>query len=467
MCAKKKEDYTDYSAYTEGLNLPYSLEAEQAVLGSILIEPNTINEVADKLKAEHFYLPEHQAIYRVMIAKMMNSEIIDFVTVLEALKSDGFFSREEGKTYLLKLAQSVPSIGNVERYAVMVREKADVRHLIGAARFILKEAMDASVDFEVLLDDAEQRVYDIRQGRFEGGLTPIADTIASNYEKYNIMSNPEERAALVGIPTGMESLDQITTGLNRSDLIVIGARPGVGKSTFVLNVARNVAVEQHRTVAVFNLEMSKEQMVNRMLSSEARVSGKKLRVGNLTPAEWNRIAVAASVLSSAPIYLDDTPSITAQDMKARLRRIPNLGAVFIDYLQLMRSSIKTDNRVQEVSEITRSLKILAKELNVPIVVCAQLTRASEKQRRPSLTDLRESGSIEQDADQVLFLYRDEMHLEQAKDPTQVEIGTGEIIVGKHRHGELGTVKMNFSGEFTKFTDRTEEQRAEDAAHARG
>ena len=464
MCAKKNNDV--YPAYTEGLNLPYSLEAERAVLGSILIESKTINEVADKLKAEHFYLPEHQAIYRVMIAKMMNNEVIDIVTVLDALKSDGFFSGEEGKGYLLKLAQSVPSIGNVGRYATIVREQADIRRLIGAARSILDDAMDGSEDFNVLLDSAEQRVYDIRQGRYEGGLTPIADTIASNYEKYNSMSNPEERALLVGIPTGLETLDRITTGLNRSDLIVVGARPGVGKSTFLLNVARNVAVEQHRTVAVFNLEMSKEQMVNRMLSSEARVSGKQLRIGNLTPAEWNRIAAAASVLSSAPIYLDDTPGVTAQEMKARLRRIPNLGAVFIDYLQLMHSAVRIDNRVQEVSEITRSLKILAKELNVPIVVCAQLTRASEKQRRPSLVDLRESGSIEQDADQVLFLYREEMHIDQMDDPSTVEIGTGEIIVGKNRHGELGSVKMNFSGEFTKFSDRTPEQQAEDAAHDR-
>ena len=464
MCAKKNSDV--YPAYAEGLNLPCNLEAEQAVLGSILIDSKTINEVADKLKTEHFYLPEHQAIYRVMIAKMMNNEVIDIVTVLDSLKSDGFFSGEEGKGYLLKLAQMVPSIGNVSRYATIVREKADIRRLIGAARSILDDAMDGSEDFNVLLDSAEQRVYDIRQGRYEGGLTPIADTIASNYEKYSSMASPEERAMFIGIPTGLETLDRITTGLNRSDLIVVGARPGVGKSTFLLNVARNVAVDQHRTVAVFNLEMSKEQMVNRMLSSEARVSGKQLRIGNLTPPEWNRIAAAASVLSSAPIYLDDTPGVTAQEMKARLRRIPNLGAVFIDYLQLMHSAMRIDNRVQEVSEITRSLKLLAKELDVPIVVCAQLTRASEKQRRPSLVDLRESGSIEQDADQVLFLYREELHIDQVDDPTQVEIGTGEIIVGKNRHGELGSVKMNFSGEFTKFTDRTPEQQAEDAAHDR-
>ena len=223
----------------------------------------------------------------------------------------------------------------------------------------------------------------------------------------------------------------------------------------MLNVARNVAVEQHRTVAVFNLEMSKEQMVNRLLSSEARVSGKKLRIGMLDPAEWNRLALAASVLSAAPIYLDDTPSITAQEMKARLRRIPNLGAVFIDYLQLMHSAVRTENRVQEVSEITRSLKILAKELNVPIVVCAQLTRASERARRPSLVDLRESGSIEQDADIVMGLYREGYYSDECENPNQTE-----IIVLKNRHGETGTDFLAWVGEYTSFRDL-------DTRHAEG
>ena len=452
----------DVQTYSEGLNLPYSLEAEQAVLGSILIDAPALNEVADKLKAEYFYLPEHQAIFRVMVQKMMANELIDYVTVLESLKSEGFFSGEEGKTYLLKLAQIVPAVSNIGRYADIVREKYDVRKLIEASRKTLDEAMDPSADFSILLDSAEQRVYDIRQGRYEGGLTPIADTIVTNYEMYNSMSNPEERAQYVGIPSGMPDLDNITTGLNRSDLIIIGARPGVGKSAFVLNLARNVAVDQKRTVALFNLEMSKEQLVNRLLSAEAKVSGKRLRVGNLVPAEWNRIAAAASILSDAPIYLDDTPNITAQEMKARLRRIPNVGLVIIDYLQLMHSAIHTENRVQEVSEVTRSLKILAKEMNVPIVVCAQLTRASERARRPSLPDLRESGSIEQDADQVMFLYREEMAAIQQEDPSQVKYGTAEVIVAKNRHGELGTVEMNFDGEFTQFSSRSPEQEAQNA-----
>lgn len=437
----------------DGLNLPYSLEAEQAVLGAVLIEPSCIDLVADKLMPEHFYLPEHQAVYRIMVGKMIANQTIDFVTVLEALKQSDFFTEKDGKTYLFKLTQMVPSVSNVEHYATIVREKYDVRQLISAAREILNDALDAGNDPSLLLDSAEQKIYDIRQDRYNGGLTPIAEVIAENYELYNNMQDPEHREQYVGIPTGISDLDAITTGLNRSDLIIVGARPGMGKTTFALNLARNVAMQQNRTVAFFNLEMSKEQMVNRLLSSEALVSGKKLRVGDLSPAEWSRIAVAASALCKAPIYLDDTPSITAQEMKARLRRLPDLGAVFIDYLQLMRSAKRTENRVQEVSEITRSLKIMAKELNVPIIVCAQLARAIEKQsnHRPALSDLRESGSIEQDADQVLFLYREEYYKDQQKDPSAVETGTSEVIVAKNRHGELGTVKLAFSGEFTQFT----------------
>ena len=262
-----------------------------------------------------------------------------------------------------------------------------------------------------------------------------------------------ERDQFVGIPTGISSLDEITTGLNRSDMIVVGARPGMGKTSFALNIARNVAVNQNRPVAFFNLEMSREQMVNRLLSSEARVSSKKLRVGNLTPDEWGRIAVASSVLCKAPIYLDDTASITVPEMKARLRRQKDVAFVVIDYLQLMKSPGRIDNRVQEVTEITRGIKIMAKELNIPVMVCAQLARTTEKQanHRPALADLRESGSIEQDADQVLFLYRDEYYKNEKEDPTAVETGTSEVIVSKNRHGELGTVKLAWLGEFTQFT----------------
>ena len=442
----------DNDLANDGLNLPYSLEAEQAVLGSILIDANSMNQVADFLRPEHFYLPEHQAVYRVMSVKMMESRTIDFVTVLESLKSEGFFAGEDGKAYLLKMAQMVPSVANITHYARIVKEKYAVRSLITVSREIIEDAMDPGIEAGVLMDSAEQKIYNIRQGRQQGGLVPIRDVLASNYEIFTKMASGE-RDQFVGIPTGISSLDEITTGLNRSDMIVVGARPGMGKTSFALNIARNVAVNQNRPVAFFNLEMSREQMVNRLLSSEARVSSKKLRVGNLTPDEWGRIAVASSVLCKAPIYLDDTASITVPEMKARLRRQKDVAFVVIDYLQLMKSPGRIDNRVQEVTEITRGIKIMAKELNIPVMVCAQLARTTEKQanHRPALADLRESGSIEQDADQVLFLYRDEYYKNEKEDPTAVETGTSEVIVSKNRHGELGTVKLAWLGEFTQFT----------------
>lgn len=439
----------------EGLGLPYSLEAEQSVLGAILVEPECIAQVADRLSPEEFYLPEHQAIYRVMLEKLINNQKIDFVTVLESLKDNGFFSGEDGKAYLLKLANTVPFLSNLPNYARIVREKSDARRLIKAAREITEEAMDPSNDASMLLDSAEQRIYDIRQGRQNGGLLSIKEVLASNFEMFKKLSS-EDRSQYVGIPTGISTLDEVTSGLNRSDLIIVGARPGMGKTSFALNIARNVAMLQKRTVAFFNLEMSREQMVNRLLSSEARVSSKKLRTGNLSPDEWGRISTAASELCQAPIFLDDTATITVPEMKARLLRLGNdLGFVVVDYLQLMHSARRIDNRVLEVSEITRSLKIMAKELNVPIMVCAQLSRGTEKQgsnHRPALADLRESGSIEQDADQVLFLYRSDYYKNEAADPTAPPApDTSEVIVAKNRHGELRTVPLAWAGEFTQFT----------------
>ncbi len=436
----------------DGLNLPYSLEAEQSVLGSVLMQPDSLNQVMDILNANHFYLPEHQAIFRVMVAKSLASQVIDIVTVLEELKADGFFSTQKGREYLFKLAQTVPSITNIRTYAKIVKEKADVRRLISISRELIDDAMDPATQPSELLDKAEQQIYDIRQERKSGSLRPIAEVINEAYDTFNKLTSPD-RDQYVGIPSGISSLDVLTTGLNRSDLIIVGARPGMGKTSFALNIARNVALQQKRTVIFFNLEMSCEQMVNRLLSSEAHVSGKKLRTGELSPDEWTRIGQAGATLCQAPMYLDDTASITVPEMMSRVRRIENPGLVIIDYLQLMHSAKKTDNRVQEVSEITRSLKIMAKELNVPVIVCAQLARTTEKQanHRPALADLRESGSIEQDADQVLFLYRDEYYKNEKSDPNEVEVGTSEVIVAKNRHGELGTVKLAWRGEFTQFT----------------
>jgi replicative DNA helicase len=325
--------------------------------------------------------------------------------------------------------------------------------LIKAAREITEEAMDPATEPDMLLDAAEQKIYNIRQDRGGGSLLHIREVLASNYEMFKKLTS-DERDQFVGIPTGISALDEVTSGLNRSDLIIVGARPGMGKTSFALNIARNVAMQQNKVVAFFNLEMSREQMVNRLLSSEARVSSQKLRTGNLSADEWGRISAASSSLCQAPIYLDDTASITVPEMKARLRRIKNLGFVVIDYLQLMHSARRTENRVQEVSEITRSLKIMAKELNVPIMVCAQLSRGTEKQggnHRPALADLRESGSIEQDADQVLFLYRSDYYKNENQDPNTAAPDTAEVIVAKNRHGELRTVPLAWAGQFTQFT----------------
>lgn len=445
MAEKERQQAAD------GLGLPYSLEAEQSVLGAVLVEPKSIDELADKLRVEEFYLPEHQAIYRAMLQKMMENKKIDFVTILEALKSDGYFSTEDGKAYLVKLANTVPFLANLPNYAAIVRQKYEARRLIQAAREITEEAMDPSAESSSLLDAAEERIYSIRQGRQTGGLVPIKEALASTFEVFK-RQNSADRAQYVGIPTGLSALDRITKGLNRSDLIIVGARPGMGKTSFALNIARNVAVLQKRTVAFFNLEMSREQMVLRLLSSEARVSSEKLREGILSNEEWGRISAASGVLCEAPIFLDDTASITVTEMKARLRRLPDLGLVVIDYLQLMHSSRRIDNRVQEVSEVTRSLKVMAKELDVPIIVCAQLSRNTERQsnRRPGLADLRESGSIEQDADQVLFLYRDDYY--SVNDPeAATNANMAEVIVAKNRHGTTDTVPMSWSGEFTQFT----------------
>ncbi|MBP5303544.1 MAG: replicative DNA helicase [Clostridia bacterium] len=458
----EKRRYSDkYDTNANGLNLPYSLEAEQAVLGSVLIEGSMLDAALKYLQPNMFYLPEHQAIYRVMVQMANDNQVIDFLTVLNALKSEDLFKEEDGKSYLMKLTQVVPSYGNIELYAKIVKEKYDIRRTIQVCRQVYDEGMSPEAKFQDLIDSAEQKIFDIREGRKESDLEHVGELVSKNIELYCSMSNPEEREQLEGIPTGMPELDGYIKGLNRDNLIIIGARPGVGKSSFILNLARNVAVERKRPVAVFNLEMSKEQMVTRLLSSEAKISGERLSTGNLNPAEWKRIMYAGSTLTQAPLYFDDTPSITVPEIKAKVRRVKGISAIFIDYLQLMHSAIRTENRVQEVSEITRSLKIMAKELHVPVIACAQLTRGSEKARRPSLPDLRESGSIEQDADQVLFLYRDEMRAELVDDPTTIEYGTAEIIVAKNRHGGLGKVVMGFEKEFTQFTSRSPEENRDD------
>ena len=431
--------------YTQ--QLPYSLEAEQSVLGAILIDPACITRVMEYIKPESFYRPQHQELFSVLTRMFVSSQTIDFITVLEMAKREGIFDTDEdAKIYLTQLAQLVPSTANVESYAKIVQEKSYIRSLILASQKVIDLSRDGSTDARTLLDMAEQSIFDIRQGRDASGLTRIDEIILQTYDRLQKLSG-EDKEKYMGLPTGFAALDSIITGLNRTDLILVAARPGMGKTAFGLNIAANVATKTGKQVAVFSLEMGKEQLVTRLLSSEALIQSGSLRTGNLKPDDWVKLAMSAQVLSQAPIYIDDTPGITVAEMKAKLRRFRDLGLVVIDYLQLMSTGKRSENRVQEVSEITRSLKIMAKELNVPVITLSQLSRGPESRtdHRPMLSDLRESGSIEQDADIVMFLYREAYYNREWE-----EQNTAECIVAKNRHGETDSVKMGWDGQFTRF-----------------
>lgn len=443
----------------EGASLPFSNEAEQSVLGAILIDPPSINLVMDKLKPDHFYIPQNRRIYDILCSMSAANQTIDFITVLEKLKSDGLFDAAGGKSYLTAVAQSVPTSANIGTYAEIVTERYYVRSLMMASRDIIEMAQGGATDANMLLESAEQKIYEIRQGRDVTGLRLLDDVIkGETFVRLAKISDPETRKEYIGIPTGFSELDKITTGLNRSDLIIVGARPGMGKTAFALNVARNVAVQSGKTVCFFSLEMSRDQLAQRLLSSESMIESGKLRTGDLTPDEWTRLTQAGLNLSSAKMYIDETPGITVPEMKAKLRRMkdkPDL--VVIDYLGLVQSAKRTENRVQEVSDITRNLKIMAKELQIPVMVCAQLSRGTEvkgKSHKPALSDLRESGSIEQDADIVLFIYRDIYYKNENDDPNnQIDEHKAECIVAKNRHGGLDSVDLYWDGMYTRFSTR--------------
>ncbi|MBR3908162.1 MAG: replicative DNA helicase [Clostridia bacterium] len=440
----------------DGVRLPYSVEAEQAVLGSIIIEPNCLNEIAVQMKTEYFYIPQHKEIYSVMSSMYELSQTIDFVSLLEKLKKNGIYDEAGGKAYLTQLVQTVPSAANVLTYVAIIRERYYARALLNAAQNIIKDINENTEDSGKLIDNAEQQIYEIRQGREVSGLTHIKSVIENEtYDRLSKMSDPVTREDYIGIPSGIGDLDKMITGLNKSDLIILGARPGMGKTSFALNIARNVAVNAGKTVCFFSLEMTRDQLAQRMLSSEAGIKSEKLRTGELTPDEWTRLAQAGDNLSKANIFFDETSSITVPEMKAKLRRMRQVDLVVIDYLGLMKSARATENRVQEVSEITRNLKIMAKDLKVPVIACAQLSRATEtkgKSHRPALSDLRESGSIEQDADIVLFLYRDTYYDNEKNDnEDRADPNKAECIVAKNRHGEIGTIDMHWDGQFTRFT----------------
>ena len=440
----------------DGMRLPYSVEAEQAVLGSLIIDPQCYKNLADSVKSEFFYLPQHKKIFETLATMCELSQAVDIVSLLEKLKKNGIYDEAGGKAYLTQLVQTVPTSANVLTYASIVRDRYYARSLMNAAQEIIKDINEDSEDADMLITSAEQKIYNIRQGREVSGLTHIKSVIENEtYDRLNKISNPETRGDYIGIPTGLGDLDRMITGLNKSDLLILGARPGMGKTAFALNIARNVAVNENKTVCFFSLEMSRDQLAQRLLSSEAGIPSAKLRTGELDTDEWVRLAQAGEVLSKTQMFLDETPGITVREMKAKLLRMKKVDLVVVDYLGLMKSDVKKENRVQEVSDITRNLKIMAKELKIPLLVCAQLSRGTEgkgSSHKPGLSDLRESGSIEQDADIVMFLYREKYYDNEKKDNEEKgDPNKAECIVAKNRHGEIGTVDLYWNGQFTRFT----------------
>jgi len=433
--------------------LPYNLEAEQSVLGAVLIDAQCVPEILKYLKPESFYRQQHREIFSIIMRMFIASETIDFITILEQVcREDVFPTDQDAKIYLTQLAQVVPTAGNAEAYARIVREKYYLRSLISTFEQVVGASREGNTDANLLMDMAEQGIYDLRQGRDSSGFTHIKDVIAGTYDRLQRLSG-EDREQYVGIPTGYPLLDNVIMGLNKSDLLVLAARPGMGKTAFALNIAMNVA-KQKRKVAIFSLEMSNEQLVERLISSEGLIASENLHKGNISLEDWEKIAVATQRLTPLPIYLDDTAGIHIGEMKGKLRRLRDVSLVVIDYLQLMTggdgSKRRSENRVQEVSEMTRSLKIMAKEFNVPVIVLSQLSRGPETRtdRRPMLSDLRESGSIEQDADIVMMLYRAAYY---AKNDPNVPQGEAECIVAKNRHGTTGSVKFGWDGAHTTFT----------------
>ncbi len=427
--------------------MPFSLEAEQSVLGSILIDPSGMDTIAALIGRDDFYLPEHAEIFSAMQSMYLKSKNIDVVTLIDELVTSGTYDEAGGNAYLKLVAETVPTAANVVDYAKIVRDKAILRQLIEAGENIVDAAYAGEDGAEQLVEYAESVIFRIAEGRENKNFLHIRDALLQVYERLKLLKeNPE---AVKGTPTGFTSLDNVIVGLGKSDLVLVGARPGMGKTSFAMNIATAAATATKKTVCVFNLEMSAEQLANRMLSSEAQVDSYKMRSGQLDNEDWEAIAYASSRLSEADILIDDTPGISVTAMKSKLRRVKNLGLVVIDYLGLMQGDRHTDNRVQEVSEISRGLKLLAKELNVPVICCAQLSRGPENRpdKRPMLSDLRDSGAIEQDADVVLFLYRDEYYKEDT--PAQ---SVAEVIVAKNRHGSLEKVKLGWIGRFTKFTN---------------
>ena len=430
--------------------MPHSTEAEQSVLGSMLIDARCVPEVIEALRPEDFYLRTNREIYETIYSMFNFSLTIDPVTVLENMRKNGVYDENVSRNYILQLMDTTPTAANVGEYMAIIKDKTLLRRIAETAGDMTAMVQQGTDSGQDVLEAAEQRVYAIRQGRAARGLTPISAVLLDVYDRLNELAASD--AAVPGLSTGLGDLDLAISGLNKSDLILLAARPGMGKTSFALNVALNVAKAVRKTVAVFSLEMSREQLATRLLASEALVENNRLKTGALRETDWEKIAGAATILNKVDIRIDDNPMLSVADMNAKCRRLDDLGLVVIDYLQLMTSAggkgYAGENRQQVVSDISRMLKIMAKELNVPVICLSQLSRASEKRddKRPMLSDLRESGAIEQDADIVLFLYRDDYYNEDSE-----KHNIAECIVAKNRHGEARTVQLHWQGEFMRFT----------------
>lgn len=430
---------------------PQNLEAEQSVLGAILLENDALNSVMEILQKSDFYSESHRKIFSAMLDLYERNEPVDLITLSTQLKDKNLLEDIGGASRLASLVDSVPSAANIAYYAKIVKEKAILRGLIGTATEIANRCYDtAGSDVENILDEAEHDIFEISSNKTRTSFSPIREIIKDSFR--TIEKLYEKKKLVTGVPTGFEKIDNITSGLQKSDLIIIAGRPSMGKTAFALDIARHAAIKERVHVAVFSLEMSKEQLVIRMLSSEAGVDSQRLRKGFLGETDWPKLTAAAGKLSEAPIFIDDTPAITALEVKAKARRLKaesGLGLIILDYLQLMRSPRFKDSREQEISEISRSLKALAKELNVPVVALSQLNRKVEDRtnKRPQMADLRESGAIEQDADVIAFIYRDEVYNRSEDNP---ERGIAEINIGKQRNGPVGTAKLVFLEKYTCF-----------------
>lgn len=433
--------------------LPHNLEAEKSVLGAILINNHAFNQAAEVIDAQDFFRDAHRRIFEKMVALTDRNEPVDFVTLKDELTKSGELEEVGGPAYVSALTDGVPRSANVEYYARIVKEKSTLRRLIQASNEVLVRAYDAEEDAEDLLDEAERTIFSIAEGRMRSGFVKLSELVDGGYAMLEQLQ--ANRGLVTGVPSGFVELDEMTSGFQKSDLVIVAARPAMGKTSFVLNIALNAALEAGMTVGVFSLEMSKEQLFLRMLTSEARVDAHRFRGGFLGEQDYERLNAAFARLHDAKVFVDDTASAGILEMRAKSRRLKlehGLDMLIIDYLQLMQGRGRFDNRQQELASISRSLKILAKELQIPILALSQLSRATETRsdHRPQLSDLRESGALEQDADVVMFIYREEVYAAGDEERRPDVEGMAEIIVGKQRNGPIGSVPLAFLKQYTRF-----------------